>query len=143
MVATNQHQMTIRHQRCKYKAPAATRNGRQMTVCFPERRASTVNGQQMTTVTCVHDSQIVIGTPSRSRMAAEGCCLRPKAVLPAEHLDTTHWRRAADQPVVIRVGHLEILSSYSETDGRISVSLRITPSNYLRCRVRVIERELY
>lgn len=143
MIAANQRQTTIRHQRCKCKAPAATRNGRQMTVCFPERRASTVNGQQMTTVTCVHDSQIVIGRPSRSRMAAEGGWLRPKAVLPGEPLDITQWRRAADQPVVIRVGHWEIWSSYSETNGRVSVSPRNTPSNYLRYRVRVIERGLY
>ncbi|MNP37918.1 hypothetical protein D3C76_1313950 [compost metagenome] len=54
--------MTIPHRRCKYKAPSATRNGRQMTVRLPERRASTVNGQPMTTVNCVQNSQVVIGT---------------------------------------------------------------------------------
>lgn len=54
-----------------------------MTVCLPER-TSTVNGQRMTTVKCVHDSQIVIGRPSRSRMAAEGGCLRPEADVRAE-----------------------------------------------------------
>lgn len=52
-----------------------------MTVRLPERRASTENGQRMTTVKCVHNSQLVIGRPSRSRMAAEGGCLRPKAVI--------------------------------------------------------------
>jgi len=52
-----------------------------MTVRLPERRASTENGQRMTTVKCVHNSQIVIGRPSRSRMAAEGGCLRPEAVI--------------------------------------------------------------
>ena len=98
VVATNQRQTTIRHQRCKCKAAAAaaTRNGRQTTVCFPERRASTVNGQQMTTVACVHDSQIVIGRPSQSRAAAEVGCLRPfsgdRARLRNLVYCSDHWR---------------------------------------------------
>jgi len=108
VVATKQHQITIRHRSCKYKARAATRNGRQMTVRLPERGASTANGQRLTTVKCVHNSQIVIGRPSRSRMAAEGGCLRSRLCEKAVNTSKTDSRADGlwNQQAKARIGQL-------------------------------------